>query len=501
MASAETTQLVERKDGAVRVEGANTEGWKPFSIAGDIAALGAGSALAAVFNILLVFLIPRLVTVEQYGYWRLFLLYAGYVGFLHFGFADGALLRWAGRTFDAIRHEVGPSWKYLVLQHLAVILPLCVIFGLIPGVPSNIRILFTEVLIFGLVMNSATLLQYSMQAARVFWPVAIASAVPPGVFVVLTFCWTLRSTPTANDLILLYGISWTVVLIYLWVRIGPRLGGLSSTSSTLGKTLTTVGWPVLLANTGYALVQSADRLVVSSALPITEFAQYSLAASTMFVPITAIAAVSRVFFSHAAAVEHDGRVKIYGHMSRFLLLAWSLLLPYFFVLEAFVQHFLPKYIPSLPVAGILVLSVIFLAGIQILHMSYFYLYGKQRQFLYQTVGALAVGAGVALVLAMSLHSLFAVAIGQVVVLALWWMGNEWTLRRTTSQSKRDWLRIFAVAGWSAASYGFALWSTENIGWRIPAYYLLVMLVLWFFCGDELRLVWRFIRANTVEVIR
>jgi len=47
----------------------------------------------------------------------------------------------------------------------------------------------------------------------------------------------------------------------------------------------------VLANTGYGLVQSADRLVVSSTLPISQFAQYSLAASAMFVPITAITAV------------------------------------------------------------------------------------------------------------------------------------------------------------------------------------------------------------------
>ncbi|SRR5216684_906840 len=499
MASIETVPLLEGNAGATPADGAKTEGWKPSAIAGDIATLGAGTALAAVFNTLLVFLIPRLATVEEYGYWRLFLLYAGYVGFLHFGFADGALLRWAGRTLDAIHHEVGPSWKYLVLQHLAVILPVCTILGVVPRIPTHIRILWMGVLLFGLIMNSAALLQFSLQAARVFRPVAIAAAVPPGAFVVLAFCWSLKRTPTANELMALYGFAWLVVLIYLWARVRPRHGISSNSAWTLGKTLTAVGWPVLLANTGYALVQSADRLVVSSALPITEFAQYSLAASAMFVPITAIAAVYRVFFSHVAAVGHEGRAKVYAHASKFLLLAWSLLLPYFFVLEAFVRRFLPKYLAALPVAGILLLGVIFLAGIQVLHMSFAYLYGRQREFLFLTLGAIAVSVSVALVTAIWLRSLIAVALGQVAALTVWWLLNEWNLRQTSGQRWKDWLKILSVVGWSVVSFGLVLWFTPYLGWRFPIYYALVGAILWVSCREQFRLGWRLLRPGVASL--
>ncbi len=86
------------------------------TVARDIATVGAGSILATIFNTLLVFLIPRLVSVEDYGYWRLFLLYASYVGLLHLGFVDGALLRWAGRPLDEFRHELSASMKFLFVS-------------------------------------------------------------------------------------------------------------------------------------------------------------------------------------------------------------------------------------------------------------------------------------------------------------------------------------------------------------------------------------------------
>lgn len=492
MAEVDTTLLPHKKAAATTLPDSvrGKVEWKPSTIAADVVTLGAGTALAAVFNTLLVFVIPRLVSVEEYGYWRLFLLYAGYVGFLHFGFADGALLRWAGRAFEAIHHEIGAGWKYLILEHLAVIVPVSLMLGAFPGLSREFRTVAISVLVFGLVMNSATLLQYSLQAGRIFRPVAIAAAAPPGIFVALAFFRSLWKTPTAHELIAMYEIAWMIVVAYLWVRVKPRLSNSTASAWELGKTLTAIGWPVVLANTGYGLVQSADRIVVSSALPIRDFAQYSLAASAMFVPITAIAAVSRVFFSHAAAVEHEDRARIYGHVSKFVLVAWILLLPYFFLLEAFVKKFLPKYLVALPVAGILILSVVFLAGIQILHMSYFYLYGKQRQFLYRTLIALVFSFALALILLKIFHSLVAVAVGQVVALGVWWILNEWSLRKTSKQGMKDWARILAVCIWSAASYALALWSTKEIGLRILLYYSVAASVLWLFFADELRLLRR-----------
>jgi O-antigen/teichoic acid export membrane protein len=490
--NAEIQQMVGESTPAIG-EQAPEQRSRSSALARDVATMSGGTALAAVFNTLLVFLIPRLVSVEDFGYWRLFLLYAGYAGFLHLGFSDGALLRWAGRPLEEFRHEVAPSMKFLFWQHLAFIVPACLIVALL--LPSPLGLIGIAVFVLALIMNLATLLQYGLQAVRLFRPVAIAAAIPPGAFVVLAFCWSLRSTPTANELMTLYGIAWVVVLIYLWTRVRPRLANSSDSAWTLGKTLTAVGWPVVLANTGLGVVQSADRLVVSSVLPITEFAQYSLAVSAMFVPVTAILAVSRVFFAHAAAVEHDNRAEIYRHMSRFLLIAWSLLLPYYFVLEAFVERFLPKYIPALPVAGILILSVVFLAGIQILHMSYFYLYGRQREFLYWTIGALGVSVIVALMLTKWLHSLVAVAIGQVAALAFWWLLNEWNLREATGQVWKDWLRILSVFSWSAVSCGIALWSTSQMGWRIPVYYLLVICVLWISSAEEFRSGWRLVHES------
>ena len=487
MVSVETAPLPEGSAGSCLAEEAKTVGWKASAIAGDIATLGAGTALAAAFNTLLVFLIPRVMRVEDFGYWRLFMLYAGYAGLLQMGFLDGVLLRWAGRPLEAFHPEVRLSLEFLFWQQAALVVPASAIAWW--TLRTDARFIGLAVLAYALLFNVNALLQYSLQAARQFKPVAFAAAVPAGAFVLLTFAWNLRGAPSFRVLIAFYCVGWAGALLYLWTRVRPLQSSPGWVSAwSFGKMCMLLGWPVVLANVGLGVVQSADRLVVSSALPIYEFAQYSLASSAMFVPVTAIAAVYRVFFPHVAAMEHEGRAKIYAHASSFLLLAWSLLLPYFFVLKVLIQRFLPRYLMALSAAGVLLLGVFFLAEIQILHMSFAYLYGRQRRFLLLTVGALLVSLTVGFVTAIWLRSLVAVAVGQVGALALWWLANEWSFRETTGHGWRDRLRPLAAFAWSAISYGVTIRYIENVGARIIVYYALVVGCLVLTCYPEIKIV-------------
>jgi O-antigen/teichoic acid export membrane protein len=474
-----------------------SQGLRFSGLARDVATMGSGTVLAALFSTLLVFLIPRLISVEDFGYWRLFLLYASYAGLLHVGFLDGLLFRWAGQPLADFHPEVRLSLKFLFWQLIVLLLPACIIAVL--ALHAEARFVALAVLMYALFFNVTALLQFSLQGARQFKPVAFATAAPGGVFVLLTVMWNMRWVPSFRALIVLYCVSWLGALVYLWTRVKPFQSFNSSDSAwLLGKTGILLGWPMALANIGQGLVQSADRLVVSSALPIYDFAQYSLASSALFVPVTAIAAVYRVFFSYAAALEHEGRMKIYKHASKFLLLAWSVLLPYFFVLEVFVRNFLPKYLPAMPLSAILLLSVLFVAEIQILHTSFAYLYGRQRQFLLLTIGALVLSFSVVIVTAIWLRSLIAIAIAQVGALSLWWLTNEWNLREVTGQRWPDQLRIFSVFAWSGISYGIALRYAENVGLRILLYYVLVAGCLIATCYPELRMMWRLVSRMQLE---
>ena len=460
------------------------QGWRPASIAKDIATLGSGTFLAAGINTVLVFLIPRLVSVEDYGYWRLFGLYAGYVGFLHLGFPDGALLRWAGRPFASFHHELRQSFRFQLLQQLTIVVPLSILVALV--VPERYRFIALGVLLYALILNPSVVLQYGLQSARRFRPVAAFAVMGPTIFLlaVVFFGWGLKRSPDFRELIVFYTLAWASGLTFLFLETRPWRA-CSQTSAGLAKECLIAGWPILLANSAAVLNCSLDRLALSWTANIHNFAQYSLAAGAMAVPITGIQASSKVLFPHLAGLSIDSRKRVYRMASRSLLIAWALLLPYYFALDLFVRRILPKYVPSLQVAKILLLGILFIALIQILQAAFAYLYGRQIRFLMRTVCVLALGVVLAYVAAFQFGSLRDLAVVQVVVLATWWLLNEWTLRQLTFQGIRDWARFLGLFGCIAASYSFALWVGHGIAGGVT-YYLCIAVVFAFFCREDLR---------------
>ena len=487
MASVETTPLLEGNVEATAAspEEGKSKGWKPSAIASDIATLGTGTLLAGLFNVALVFVVPKLLSLEDYGYWRLFGLYAGYAGFVHFGFADGALLRWAGRPFTEVHNELLPSLKFVFWEHTALLVPLGLVLSLV--LPPQLRFVGLATIVYAPICNLTAVLHFGLQGARIFRLVAMSTVAAPALFFGSVLLWASERPLSYQDAIGLFLVSSCAPLAFLigwtkpWSGVRRKQG-----VKWLAKDCLLSGWPVMIANTGVNLISYADRLAVSWAATIQDFAQYSLAASAVAVPIMAIQAGSKVFFSHLAGVAAEDRKWIYGISSRLLLLAWAILLPYYFALDAFVRRFLARYVPGLEIGRVLLLGIPFLAGIQILHMSFAYLSGRQRDFLWRTVSVLALSLGLTSLVAFGSGSLRTVASVQVLLLGCWWLLNEWMLRDLTGEGFADWVKFLGVYGIACLSYWMTSRPGQNVPGSVALYYGIVVALIGIVCREEFK---------------
>lgn len=50
-----------------------------------------------------VFFIPMLLSLEQYGAYKLFSLYTSYIGVSHLGFCDGIFLKYGGKSLESVK--------------------------------------------------------------------------------------------------------------------------------------------------------------------------------------------------------------------------------------------------------------------------------------------------------------------------------------------------------------------------------------------------------------
>ena len=70
-------------------------------------------------SMLISFILPLFLSVEGYGYWQLYVLYAGYVGILAFGFNDGIHLNYAGRDYnESLWHEESTYIRFLTIMSI-----------------------------------------------------------------------------------------------------------------------------------------------------------------------------------------------------------------------------------------------------------------------------------------------------------------------------------------------------------------------------------------------
>ena len=68
-------------------------------------------------SMLMILVLPKIMTMEDYGIWQLFMFYFSYVGFFHFGWIDGIYLRYGGQNFSALSRKTfgGQFWLLLIL--------------------------------------------------------------------------------------------------------------------------------------------------------------------------------------------------------------------------------------------------------------------------------------------------------------------------------------------------------------------------------------------------
>lgn len=115
---------------------------------------------------LIILVVPKLIGVEEYGYWQLYLFYSSYAGFLHFGWNDGIYLRYGGKDYDHLNKALlfSQFWMLLVFQMLVLLFIFS--YTLLFVNNSNRLFIFEMTAICMVISNSRIMLIYILQATN-----------------------------------------------------------------------------------------------------------------------------------------------------------------------------------------------------------------------------------------------------------------------------------------------------------------------------------------------
>ncbi len=118
------------------------------------------------FSLVMALLIPKLLGVEQFGYWQLFIFYSTYVGLFHFGLSDGVYLKYGGKTYDYLRPFMIGGQFWIMIGWLIMISLTLIPISTYYCKDIDRRYVWGFIAIYMIVANATWFLGYVFQAVN-----------------------------------------------------------------------------------------------------------------------------------------------------------------------------------------------------------------------------------------------------------------------------------------------------------------------------------------------
>ncbi len=438
------------------------------SLGRDIARFGTAIAITVALGAVQVFVIPRRLDVTTFGEYRVFLVYFPYFGLLHFGLADGAFVRWAGRAPGEIHRE----WRRLFVWVLALEVALLIAVTLAAvNLPASLAMTFIAAFVVcAMFANLSTLAGYALQAAGDFRRAGVVAVAAPASFVAVVLLVPMHSLVavigTYAGSLALSALIGSVMLVVL-----PRDAAPADRATPLAPgELVRTGSHVLGANLAAGLAQSIDRILVSFAVPIASMALYGFASSVAVAGISATQTMQRVALSHAAWRTGEDRARFLGHFYDLTLAAYGSALVLVPMFEHIVARTLPVYVDALPIVRAFVAGAPFWIALHVVVVGTLQSHGLvRRQFAVELGGALLVLVACAACLWMHTALWVVAAAGTVAAIATWIAGVEIVNRALPAAKTQGARRFFIVCAAQTAAMAIAMSSGLAWNWQMAVY--------------------------------
>jgi O-antigen/teichoic acid export membrane protein len=393
--------------------------------------LGANSVSLGV-SVLMVMFVPKLLPVEDYGKWQLFLFYFSYLGFLHFGWEDGIYLRYAGKEFSALNPQLF-SGQFLGIIVLQLFLSgIACVFArefIMDSIKQNVFIYAVSLAVF---VNFNTGCNFIMQITNQIKEYAELVLSGQLVLLVLVFIFLIIGFSQFYYMYLAKLGSLVVVSILslylcrqLWTS---HIGSIHSICHEAGLNLE-VGIQLMFANIASMLIIGIVRYGISIGWDVATFGRVSLTLGISNFLMIFINSISVVFFPILKRMDQQRLPEMYVQIRLILACILFFMLIFYYPIKAILSWWLPKYADSLIYMAVLFPVCLFESKVSLLINTY--LKSMRKEALMLKINLISVGVAVVItaITIEILHNL-GIAVFSIVFLyafrcemAEWYMGR------------------------------------------------------------------------------
>lgn len=304
--------------------------------------------ISLAISTIVVLVVPKLIGIEDYGYWQLYLFYSSYVGFLNFGWNDGIYLRYGGEDYNKLDKRLFFSQFYMVVLFQILI-------GIIIYLISRLNydggksFIFQMTAIGMVIFNVRSILLFTLQATNKIKQYAIITIVGKIIYCILITLFLVVGIRNYKLMIIADLFGKLISLIYsIYICRDIVLQKITQFYFSIEETIRNInaGIKLMFANIASMLIIGVVRFGIEYSWDVATFGKVSLTLSISNLMMVFINAIGIVIFPLLKRENIKKLPQIYKTIRDILMVILYSFLIFYYPLTLIISYWLPKYVDS-----------------------------------------------------------------------------------------------------------------------------------------------------------
>ena len=422
----------------------NTKNEKNFS---KILYVILGNFIKLTTSIAIAFLIPDILGLTDYGFYKVFLLYVTYIGFFQFGFVDGIYLKYGGTDYDDLCNEnFRAFFRFYLIFQLSIVFGGFIVVNLF--LKGDRQFIFNLLMINLFLLNLTAYFQFVSQITSRFREYSnrlIVYSVGNLFSVGIMFFFRLDSYKIFISLLLSVNLLILIWYVYTYRKI--VFGNITKFMFIQSDLVSNFkkGIPLLLANFSATLMLTVDKQVVELFFPVDDFAIYSFAYSMLVIITAFISAISITIYPLLKKIQMEKLHIFYDKYDSLIIILVCIGMIGYFPLKFLIPTVLPDYASSLSIFRIVMPALIFTSSVSTIKHNIIKVLDKNNQFFYITLISVVITVSLNLVAYFYFGSLVGISASTVFGIFIWYALTEIYINK---KLKTKWLSKLIIAVFS-----------------------------------------------------
>lgn len=417
-------------------------------------------------SVLVILVVPKLIGVEEYGYWQLYLFYIAYVGFLHFGWNDGIYLRYGGAEYKSLDKGLFYSqFQMLTFLQIGIALIISVVTILFVTDSNRIFILLMVALCL-IITNLRWMLIYTLQATNRIKEYAQITIIGRVLYISIIIICLASGIRDYKIMILADIVGRFISLLYATYCCRDIVFKKASTfyfSFTETFKNISAGAKLMFANIASLLIIGVIRFSIERFWDVSTFGKVSLTLSISNMMMIFINALGIIMFPLLRRTDNKNLPTLYASMRDILMTLLLGMMLIYYPLKEILSVWLPDYAESLKYIALLLPIVIFEGKMALLINTYLKTLRKESLMLKINLISLGLSFISTIIIIVVFRDLNLLIVSIVFLLGFRSVFAELILARIFNISViKDILlellltTVFILAGWLVDSWGTVL---------------------------------------------